>query len=426
MFPNLASGGERETLRAGNDTLLEPIKTTLLGLEGSRVYNLLDEYRQRYGRTARERAFLTYHHWRGGTAALTDETTLRLFDLLPHHLSAVEKLRLIQSLRLYALERLDPVAIRVTVAHRSDLAGVVVQVQRLLRRICDIEMPDEALRLQNWLNLGEMPALARLARETENLVAARRLADLIVQITTLFRLRALAVPDVSVLVLARFEIPTATVSIRFRESFWKENRMPDDVENDEDFLVRLQDLALAQERQDGTMSYVDFVMRTLTPEEQEKLRAIAVAEGLRTEILLRELQVKTLAARGDIDATIATAETLKVQKHNSKITSEHATASGTTRIEITHKTRPCYIATACYGDPAHPDVAALRHFRDNRLLPTLPGRALVTLYNLLSPPLARHLSPSSSISAFLRRRLLEPWARRLTAAPLDYPLRSQV
>ncbi len=258
-----------------------------------------------------------------------------------------------------------------------------------------------------------MPALARLARETENLVAARRLADLMVQLTTLFRLRALVAPGVSIRVLARFEIPTATVFIRIRETFWKENRMADGAENDQDFLLRLQDLALAQERQDGSMSYVDFVMRTLTPEEQEKLRAIAVAEGLRTEILLRELQVKTLAARGDIDATIATAETLKAQKHDSKITSEHATASGTTRIEITHKTRPCYIATACYGDPAHPDVAALRRFRDDCLLPTISGRALVDLYNLLSPPLARRIAPASPLSAFLRRRLLSPLARRL-------------
>ncbi len=138
---SLTSGWKGESLRGGNETLLEPIKTTLLSLEGSRVYNILDEYRQRYGRPARERAFLTYHHWRNGTAALTDETTLRLFDLLPRHLSAPEKLRLIQSLRLYALERLNPVAVQVTVTHRSDLAGIVIQVQRLLRRVCDIEMP---------------------------------------------------------------------------------------------------------------------------------------------------------------------------------------------------------------------------------------------------------------------------------------------
>ena len=200
----------------GDDSaLLEPIKTTLLALDGSRVYNLLDEYRQRYGRTARERVFLTYHRWRGGTALLTDEATLRLFDLLPHHLSASEKLRLIQSLRLHALERLDPITVQVTVAHRSDLASVVVQVQKLLRRICDIEVPPEALRLQGWLTVGEMPALARLARETEQLAAARRLADLIVQLTTLFRLRALSAPDVSIRVLARFEIPTATVAFGF-------------------------------------------------------------------------------------------------------------------------------------------------------------------------------------------------------------------
>ena len=396
-----------------DNALLEPIKTTLLALDGSRVYNLLDEYRQRYGRPARERVFLIYHRWRGGTAMLADDATLRLFDLLPRHLSGAEKLRLIQNMRLHTLESLNPVAVRVTVAHRRDLASVVSQVQRLLRRISDIEMPPEALRLQGWLNGGEMSALARLVRETETLVAARRLADLMVQLTTLFRLRALAGPDVSIRVLARFEIPTALVSIRFRKSFWKENIMAEGTDSDQDFLLRLQDLALAQERQDGSMSYVDFVMRTLTPEEQEKLRAIAVAEGLRTEILLRELQVKTLAARGDIDATIATAETLKAQKHDSKIVSEHATASGSTRIEITHKSRPCYVATACYGDPAHPDVAVLRRFRDEHLLQSVPGRAFISLYAVLAPLLARRLTPAHPVAVVTRRRILEPLARRL-------------
>lgn len=183
-------------------------------------------------------------------------------------------------------------------------------------------------------------------------------------------------------------------------------------ESDEDFLGRLQELALRQERQDGSLTFVEYVMRTLTAEEQEKLREIAAAEGLRTEILLRELQVKTIAARADIDATIATAERLKAERHRSIITSEHTTASGTTKIEIENASRPCYIATACYGDPGHPDVQVFRHLRDRTLRRSRTGRAFVGAYERLSPPLARRLAGHWS-RRVVRAAVLDPLARAL-------------
>ena len=333
---NVPVGDTADCRLAGGDSL-ELLKAALLGLEGSRVYNLLSEYRLRYGGSARERAFRTYHFWRDGMPALAEETALRMLDLLPRYLTAGEKLQLIRTLRLNALECLAPVSVCLTVAHRNDLADVVTQTLGLLRRVGDIKLPAGVEGLHGWLSEGDLSSLNRIAEETERLLAVRRLAGLIVQLTTLFRLRALAASGSAIHVSTRFEIPTATVSIGFRDSFWKETLMAE-TENDQDFLLRLQDLALAQERQAGEMTYVDFVMRTLTPEEQEKLRAVAVAEGLRTEILLRELQVKTLAARADIELTISTAQRLKEQQQEGRVVSEHATASGTTRIEITNRT----------------------------------------------------------------------------------------
>ncbi len=184
-------------------------------------------------------------------------------------------------------------------------------------------------------------------------------------------------------------------------------------ETDENFLVRLQEMALKQEHQEGSLTFVEYVMRTLTPEEQERLRAIAATEGLKAEILLRELQVKTIAARGDIEATIATAEELKARKHTSKITSEHTTASGTTRIEIENKPRPCYIATACYGDAGHPDVQTLRTFRDRTLLRSAWGRAFTSFYETCSPLVARSLGRNVRLSCHIRKYVLEPFVRRL-------------
>lgn len=52
---------------------------------------------------------------------------------------------------------------------------------------------------------------------------------------------------------------------------------------------------------------------------------------------------------------------------------------------------PCFIATAVYGED-DPRTDQLRTFRNQRLMPTRWGRALVLCYYTLSPPLARFLT----------------------------------
>lgn len=60
----------------------------------------------------------------------------------------------------------------------------------------------------------------------------------------------------------------------------------------------------------------------------------------------------------------------------------------------------CFIATACHGTPFAREVAILRCFRDQVLLPHRAGRAFVRTYYQCSPPVARWLSE-------------RPWARRI-------------
>ena len=80
---------------------------------------------------------------------------------------------------------------------------------------------------------------------------------------------------------------------------------------------------------------------------------------------------------------------------------------------ITRKSGPCFVATACYGDFDHPDVAALRRWRDEALLPTPAGRCFVRLYYAAGPALARALARHPRLAAAVRRRVLAPLVRKV-------------
>jgi subtilisin family serine protease len=67
----------------------------------------------------------------------------------------------------------------------------------------------------------------------------------------------------------------------------------------------------------------------------------------------------------------------------------------------------CFIATAAYGSYLHPSVRLLRNFRDHTLLTNAPGRAFVTLYYRLSPPVADFIAQHEIVRT-LARWLLTP------------------
>jgi hypothetical protein len=81
---------------------------------------------------------------------------------------------------------------------------------------------------------------------------------------------------------------------------------------------------------------------------------------------------------------------------------------------------PCFVASAVYGDPLHPDVVALRRWRDRRLEPGARGRRAMELldaaYRRAGPAAARLTSGRPRLAAALRRLLVAPaasLARRL-------------
>ena len=77
-------------------------------------------------------------------------------------------------------------------------------------------------------------------------------------------------------------------------------------------------------------------------------------------------------------------------------------------------TSGCFVATAVYADPGHPDVEVLRRWRDRRLEPGARGRRamllLAAVYGRLGPACARFTSPRPRLAAVLRRLLFAPAA----------------
>jgi hypothetical protein len=84
--------------------------------------------------------------------------------------------------------------------------------------------------------------------------------------------------------------------------------------------------------------------------------------------------------------------------------------SGTIRVLATYTTdedsADCFIATAAYGSGMEAYVEILRQFRDRFLLPSRTGRAFVSIYYRLSPPLARFITSNSLLKSVARIILL--------------------
>lgn len=72
----------------------------------------------------------------------------------------------------------------------------------------------------------------------------------------------------------------------------------------------------------------------------------------------------------------------------------------------------CFVATAAYGDRLHPDVMALRRYRDLVMSRSAFGRVLIRAYWIIGPQLARIVRPRGR-SGQACRALLGPLSRRL-------------
>jgi hypothetical protein len=331
-----------ESFQHGSGIAFTHVQSVMIALDGSRLFNLLEECRLRYGRSAREQALTTFLRWREGRPALAgdlsgrpiDGPTNNLLSLLLRQLTLEEKLTLFRTIWQDWIASLPRIFVSVTIWRGDDLLVIARRLASSVRRVQETALPQDLLALQSWITGADKEAIGPLALGTEHRLAAHRLAAVLVKLATLARLQALASSQVAIKVQARLEVPTLTVSLRFQPCFWRDASLWDGHDSGRALLVRLQDMALRQDHGAGLQEFVTHVLGELTETENERLRSLATAEGLRTDSLLRELQILTLAARQDIEATRATVVRMQARKLRGKVVSEHRASCCTAKIEI--------------------------------------------------------------------------------------------
>lgn len=100
------------------------------------------------------------------------------------------------------------------------------------------------------------------------------------------------------------------------------------------------------------------------------------------------------------------AKTLGYDKVNS--VSIPKVGSQSTEIE---KRKGCFIATAVYGSPMAKEVDLLRYLRDEVLQKSLLGRLFVSIYYLISPPIAKIIARSDFMKNIVRTAVIYPLLR---------------
>ena len=148
---------------------------------------------------------------------------------------------------------------------------------------------------------------------------------------------------------------------------------------------------------------IDLAAQNLTEDELKAIRSKALDEKLRLEVSAIEREQKYDIGRRNAQDHIDAFAMLEKRGHltSNKLKSEIDTGSGKMTIE-SKSGATCFVASAAYDDPNHPDVMYLRGFRDTVLAKNLAGRALISLYWKIGPTLAIPVKRNATLRSISR------------------------
>ena len=136
-------------------------------------------------------------------------------------------------------------------------------------------------------------------------------------------------------------------------------------------------------------SLIENSVRNLSQEQTQALMAKAAEEALRLEVKNREQNLDYVVGKKAAEDHI---DTFNMLQKDGKLTrqsvkSEIKTGAGNMRIE-SKSGATCFVASAVYEDPNHPEVVFLRWYRDTLLSKNIFGRLFIKFYWVIGPKLA--------------------------------------
>jgi hypothetical protein len=306
---------------------LDYISEVFFGLDHQRLQRLFDLYDESYGRGAANYAVRSYHSWSAGTKSMSGQTWHRLLQLMPQIMTHDEKTRLMRLLREHTLCCLRKRNMMLTVSQERGFEALIECVSGLLKEAGEVELPNWFYSMQTWLAGREAQELQALTKEIEQEINHIRIKHLLFHVVFLIQLQTRLPAGANTTV--NFEMPTAHVTLRVS----RPRRYA--MSNDDDALVRLHNAIVQSQHQAGSVNYIDYVLRTLTPEEEQRLRQQAATAGLEIAEFVKRVQEQMVAAEAQVETTLKAADAIRAGGHSGKITTVVDTGSGRTTVEIT-------------------------------------------------------------------------------------------
>lgn len=148
--------------------------------------------------------------------------------------------------------------------------------------------------------------------------------------------------------------------------------------------------------------------KNLTTEQKGDLAKYAIEKRIDLDADRADRETKYAHARQQLSDHTDIVDNLQRNKTSplSRNTVSTSVESGAGRTEIKSKDgAACFVATAVYGDAQHPNVVALRRWRDVSLSRSASGRIFISLYWKVGPPLANLVRKSVLLQKITRRTL---------------------
>ncbi|WP_152906773.1 CFI-box-CTERM domain-containing protein [Pseudomonas aeruginosa] len=136
-------------------------------------------------------------------------------------------------------------------------------------------------------------------------------------------------------------------------------------------------------------SLINQAVSRLSKEQADSLMQKAGEEALRLEAKQHELNIEYVHAKKTVEDHIDAFNMLEKSGRltTQKVTTDVKSGNSTMRIESKSGAK-CFVATAAYQNPYHPDVKYLRAFRDETLSKSKAGRSFIDWYWRTGPRLA--------------------------------------